>query len=184
MLDKWGKEQRIFALADIHGKWQIIRNFYEKHKEAENFTLPNRENNIIILLGDAGLNYFFNHRDIEAKTKLNTFPFTYFVIRGNHEERPSICAEKYPDKWHTEKFWGNIVYVENDYPNIKYALDEAAIYNIPYITGYCEGTAENEYNDEGMPYWDFYKALVIPGAYSVDKYYRIKNNWSWFENEQ
>ena len=45
-------------------------------------------------------------------------------------------------------------------------------------------TKENEYNDEGMPYWDFYKALVIPGAYSVDKYYRIKNNWSWFENEQ
>lgn len=184
MFDKWGKEQRIFALGDIHGKWQIIRNFYEKHKETENFTLSNRENNIIILLGDAGLNYFFNHRDIEAKTKLNTFPFTYFVIRGNHEERPSICAEKYPDKWHTEEFWGNVVYVENDYPNIKYALDQAAIYNIPYITGYCEGTKENEYNDEGMPYWNFYKVLAIPGAYSVDKYHRLKNNWSWFENEQ
>ena len=59
----------IFALADIHGKWQIIRNFYEKYKETENFTSPNREN-IIILLGDAGLNYFFNHRDIETKTKI------------------------------------------------------------------------------------------------------------------
>lgn len=161
MFDKWGK-LRIFALGDIHGKWQIIRNFYEKYKETENFILSNRENNIIILLGDAGLNYFFNHRDIETKTKLNTFPFTYFVVRGNHEERPSICAEKYPDKWHIEEFWDNMVYVENDYPNIKYALDEAAIYNVPY----------------------FYKALVIPGAYSVDKYYRLKNNWSWFENEQ
>ena len=174
MFDKWGKEQRIFALGDIHGKWQIIRNFYEKHKETENFTLLNRENNIIILLGDAGLNYFFNHRDIEAKTKLNTFPFTYFVIRGNHEERPSICAEKYPDKWHTEEFWGNVVYVENDYPNIKYALDEVALYKIPYI----------QYNEDKSPSWNEYKTLVIPGAYSVDKQYRLQNGWSWFEGEQ
>lgn len=168
------KEYNIFALADIHGKWQIIRNFYEKHKETENFTLLNRENNIIILLGDAGLNYFFNHRDIEAKTKLNTFPFTYFVIRGNHEERPSICAEKYPDKWHTEEFWGNVVYVENDYPNIKYALDEVALYKIPYI----------QYNEDKSPSWNEYKTLVIPGAYSVDKQYRLQNGWSWFEGEQ
>lgn len=174
----------IFALADIHGKWQIIRDFYKKHKETENFNHFNREDNVIILLGDAGLNYFFNHRDTEAKTKLNSYPFTYFIVRGNHEERPSVCAEKYPDKWHTEEFWGNTVYVENDYPHIKYALDEVALYHIPYITGYCEGTEENEYNDEDMPYWDFYKALVIPGAYSVDKHHRLANGWSWFEGEQ
>lgn len=174
MFDIWDKEQKIFAIGDIHGKWQIIRNFYEKYKETENFTLPNRENNIIILLGDAGLNYFFNHRDIEAKTKLNTFPFTYFVIRGNHEERPSICAEKYPDKWHTEEFWGNTVYVENDYSNIKYALDEVALYKIPYI----------QYNEDKSPSWNEYKTLVIPGAYSVDKQYRLQNGWSWFEGEQ
>lgn len=184
MFDKWGKEQKIFALGDIHGKWQIIRDFYKKHKETENFSYFNREDNVIILLGDAGLNYFFNHRDTEAKTKLSSYPFTYLIIRGNHEERPSVCAEKYPDKWHTEEFWGNTVYVENDYPHIKYALDEVALYHIPYIIGYCEGTEENEYNDEGMPYWDFYKALVIPGAYSVDKYHRLANGWSWFEGEQ
>jgi 3-oxoacid CoA-transferase subunit A len=184
MFDKWGREQKIFALGDIHGKWQIIRYFYEKHKKNENFSYFNREDNVIILLGDAGLNYFFNHRDTEAKTKLSSYPFTYFLVRGNHEERPSVCAEKYPDKWHTEEFWGNTVYVENDYPHIKYALDEVALYHIPYITGYCEGTEENEYNDEGMPYWDFYKALVIPGAYSVDKHHRLTNGWSWFEGEQ
>ena len=26
--------------------------------------------------------------------------------------------------------------------------------------------------------------LVIGGAYSVDKYYRLKNGWSWFADEQ
>lgn len=185
MFNKWEKEQKIFALGDLHGKWKIIRNFYEKHRNNENFNYSNREDNVIILLGDAGLNYFFNYRDIEAKTKLSSYPFTYFIIRGNHEERPSVCAEKYPDKWHTEEFWGNIVYVENDYPHIKYALDEIALYHIPYITGYCcKGTEKNEYNDKGTPYWNFYKVLIIPGAYSVDKYYRLANGWSWFEGEQ
>jgi len=29
-----------------------------------------------------------------------------------------------------------------------------------------------------------YATLVIPGAYSVDKHYRIMNGWSWFKNEQ
>ena len=120
------------------------------------------EETALIILGDAGFNFYLNKTDWKLKRNTNNTGYTIYCVRGNHEERPSICAKKYPDKWHIEEFWDNIVYVENDYPNIKYALDEAAIYNIPY----------------------FYKALVIPGAYSVDKYYRLKNNWSWFENEQ
>ena len=185
MFDIWTTtESRVFGIGDIHGKWQTIRDFWINHKLKEKFTEDSKDKNIIVLFGDAGLNYFFNQRDEETKEKLNNFPFTYFVIRGNHEERPSICAERNPDKWHTEEFWDNTVYVENAYPNIKYALDEIAIYKIPYITGYCDGTKENDYNDEGMPFWDFYSALVIPGAYSIDKYYRLANNWSWFESEQ
>lgn len=164
MFDAWKKEPRIFALGDIHGKWQTVRDFWNKYKENEELFIL-KEYNTLILLGDAGLNYFFNYRDKEAKEKLQKIPFTYFVIRGNHEERPSVCAAKNPDEWHTEKFWGNIVYVENAYPNIKYALDEAAIYHIPYM-------------DKN------YTVLTIPGAYSVDKYHRIANGWSWFEGEQ
>ena len=156
--------QRIFALGDIHGKWQIVRDFYLTNKIKEKFT----KDDTLILLGDAGLNYFFNYRDEEAKKKLGKFPFTYFVIRGNHEERPSICAEKYPELWHTETYWGNTVYVENEFPHIKYALDEVALYEIPT-------------NDEQN---SVIRTLVIPGAYSVDKYHRLQNGWSWFEGEQ
>ena len=29
-----------------------------------------------------------------------------------------------------------------------------------------------------------YKVLVIGGAYSVDKFYRLEKGWTWFENEQ
>ena len=184
MFDVWTTEPRVFGIGDIHGKWQTIRDFWINHKLKEKFTEDNKDKNIIVLFGDAGLNYFFNQRDEKTKEKLNSFPFTYFVIRGNHEERPSICAERNPDKWHTEEFWGNTVYVENAYPNIKYALDEIAIYKIPYIASYCEGTKENDYYDEGTPIWSEYLTLVIPGAFSVDKQYRLTNGWSWFEGEQ
>ena len=166
MFDIWNKEQRIFAIGDIHGKWQIIRDFYLTNKMQEKIKRENRDNNVLILLGDSGLNYFFNERDEKTKAQLEKFPFTYFVIRGNHEERPSICAAKNPELWHTETYWGNTVYVENQFPHIKYALDEMALYWIPY--------------DKDK----YYQTLVIPGAYSVDKYYRLQNGWSWFEGEQ
>lgn len=169
---------QVYLMADIHGDWRPVRDFLNR--------IDNKYDNTdaIIILGDAGLNFFFNHRDENTKTKLNKLGINLFIIRGNHEERPSICAAKNPELWHTEEFWGNTVYVENQFPHIKYALDEVALYHIPYITGYCEGTKENNYNDEGVEYWDFYKALVIPGAYSIDKYHRLANNWSWFEGEQ
>lgn len=159
----YNKQQRVYALGDIHGKWQIVRDFYLTNKIKEKFT---KDTDVMILLGDAGLNYFFNYRDEDTKKKLGKFPFTYFVIRGNHEERPSVCAAKNPELWHTETFWGNTVYVENQFPHIKYALDEVSLYWIPY--------------DDHK----YYQTLVIPGAYSVDKYYRLQNGWSWFEGEQ
>ena len=57
--------------------------------------------------------------------------------------------------------FGNLVWVENKFPNILYALDEGG-----------------EYDIEGN------KTLVIPGAYSVDKCYRLANNLTWFPEEQ
>ena len=168
MFDTWSKQPKIFAIGDIHGKWQTVRDFYLTNKIQEKIKREERDNNILILLGDAGLNYFLNERDESTKRKISEYPFTYFVIRGNHEERPSICAAKNPELWHTETYWGNTVYVENQFPHIKYALDEVALYEIPT-------------NDEQN---SAIRTLVIPGAYSVDKYYRLQNGWSWFEGEQ
>lgn len=178
---------RIFALGDIHGRWQTIRDFWLANKLKENF---DENETTLILLGDAGLNYFLGEdaqdRDGKTKEKLGKFPFTYFVIRGNHEERPSICAANHPDKWHTEEFWGNTVYVENEFPYIKYALDEVAFYHIPYvkIPYYLRDDNEETGDIEWEDLMDVYTALVIPGAYSIDKQYRLMNGWSWFEHEQ
>ena len=152
----------IYMTADIHGDFRPIRDFIKKINNIKKLT----KNDVIILLGDSGLQFFFNYRDEKLKQKLNSYKITYFIIRGNHEERPSICMNKNPNAWHMEEFWGNQVYVENDYPYIKYALDIPAKYEIPTAQG------------------NFIKTLVLPGAYSVDKYVRLVNNWSWFPQEQ
>lgn len=151
-------EKQIFIMGDIHGRWEPVRDFYNKNKEKLNL---DETENYMILLGDAGLNYYLTDRDRGVKGKLSKLPFTYFVIRGNHEERPSILAEKNRDEWTVEYLWNNGVYVEKDFPKIKYATDSISVYNI-----------------EG------YKTLIIPGAYSVDKFFRIMKGMQWFEHEQ
>lgn len=154
---------RVYVMGDIHGDCRPIRDFYLRNKIK--FNKSNNKSfdgtDTMILLGDAGLNFFFNARDEREKEKLGKYPFIYFIVRGNHEERPSICMEKNPENWHTEKYFGNTVYVENEYPYIKYALDEPAYY---VIAGY--------------------NTFIFPGAYSVDKFYRLQMNWSWFPKEQ
>ena len=57
-------------------------------------------------------------------------------------------------------FLGGIVWVENDFPYIKYANDCPQ----PYQIG-------------------DYKTMVFPGAYSVDKHYRLMMGYSWFKDE-
>lgn len=145
---------RIFMLADIHGDWRHIRDL--------NIRLIKKldETDIIILLGDTGVNYFFNERDERLKKDLGKFKCTYFLIRGNHESRVSPLALG-SEKWETQIFFDGPVWVEKEYPYIKYAKDHPMRYII------------NGYN-----------TLVIPGAYSVDKNFRLKMGYSWFENEQ
>lgn len=161
------KKEKIYVLGDIHGDFRPVRELYNRIQEKEQ---TNLKGSTLIILGDFGGNYFFNYRDENFKEKLKRYDFTYFIVRGNHEERPSICMQNNPDKWHTEIYMGNIVYVENQYPYIKYALDHPAVYNFYY-----------EYN---VDMFKMYKTLVIPGAYSVDKFHRLASGMSWFENEQ
>lgn len=150
--------KNIYLMGDIHGYYELIEDF---EKRIKNQLSDNREDNILILLGDAGLNYYLGYGDKKPKRKLNNYPFTYFIIRGNHEQRPSILAEENPSDWEIQTFFGNKVYVELKYPNIKYAMDDVQLYNI-----------------------GGYDSLIIPGAYSVDKYWRLQNGYSWFPQEQ
>lgn len=149
---------KIYIMGDTHGSCKPVRALHLRNNTNKIYYEAEKT---LIILGDFGANFFFNERDDEYKRQLGEYPFTYFIIRGNHEERPSICMDKYPERWHVELYFDNIVYVENNYPYIKYALDTPAVYDI-----------------------DGYKTLIIPGAYSPDKWHRLKEHWSWFPHEQ
>ena len=149
---------KIFIIGDLHGDYRPIK------KVADTFN--DETLNTIICLGDFGGNFYFNYRDAKFKQTLSKYNLTYFIIRGNHEQRPDVCVRSAQHNWHVESYWNNEVYVENDFPYIKYALDTPAKYEIPTAQGKTIQT------------------LILPGAYSVDKYYRLANNWSWFEQEQ
>lgn len=116
------------------------------------------QDDTMVILGDSGINYTSNEAlSRKLKQGLGKMPITLFNVHGNHEERP----EKYPYGKYIEKEWnGGIVYVEEEYPNLLFAKD-GEIYDI-----------------NGK------KTIIIGGAYSVDKYYRIKWGFNWFESEQ
>jgi len=99
----------------------------------------------IIILGDAGLNFWLNKTDKKYKKMLGAYGYTIYCVRGNHEERPENLG------YHLENDAnvGNMVYQDPDFPYIKYFADGGN-----YVIG-------------GHP------CLVIGGAYSVDKYYRL-----------
>lgn len=111
--------------------------------------------NVIIQLGDAGFNYHLNKKDKQVKDFVYNYDINWFVIRGNHDANP-IYNKNIVE---TEQY-GNHGYIEKDYPNIFYAENG------------------NVYNIQGN---DF---LVLGGAYSVDKWYRIDHGYNWFNDEQ
>lgn len=111
----------------------------------------------LIILGDVAFNYTGELQDIYSKRKVNQYKNYVYCVRGNHEMRPSDVSTM-------QKIWDknvkNEVYYELEYPYIRYFID-----------GYL-------YSIGG------YSTLVIGGAYSVDKYYRLNLGRKWFPNEQ
>lgn len=113
------------------------------------------EGDVIVILGDVGANYYLGRRDEIVKSAMDKIKPTIFCIHGNHEARPHTI------KTYKTKTWnGGEVWYEDNHPNLLFAKD-GEIYNI-----------------EGLSH------LVIGGAYSVDKYYRLARGYAWWEDEQ
>lgn len=137
----------IYYTGDIHGGKMEITSFCKKNKLTSN--------DIIVILGDVGANYYQNERDEELKRAFRRLKPTIFCIHGNHECRPENIPTYITKEWN-----GGIVWYEDKYPNTLFAKD-GEIFDL-----------------EGM------KHLVIGGAYSVDKYYRIRKGYGWWPDEQ
>lgn len=109
----------------------------------------------VVILGDVGANYACDGRDRSLKQALNSLGPTIFCIHGNHERRPATLPSYRMKEWN-----GGSVWYEEEYPNLLFAKD-GDIFTIEEISH-----------------------LVIGGAYSVDKYYRLSRGYSWWEDEQ
>lgn len=145
-------------MGDIHGDASLVEQLYEK---AIKIYSPREYDLTFILLGDVGANYYENIKDMIFKYKLSLLPVELLCLRGNHEQRPSILMEQDPDRWKVISKYDGYFYVEKEYPNILYFKDDVGVYNI-----------------------GGYSVLTIPGAYSIDKYYRLESGWKWFPKEQ
>lgn len=122
-----------------------------------NFTTEKPEETAIIILGDASFNYYLNKRDDKLKHAADIMSMTFYCVRGNHEARPQDIPGM--EILHDDNVNGP-VYWQPEYPGIRYLMD-GCFYIIDGKT-----------------------TLVLGGAYSVDKFYRLANGWGWFENEQ
>ena len=61
----------------------------DTHREFNRLSkIKNNDGNMVIILGDACINYFLDDRDIELKKYLNDMNIPLCCIQGNHEERP------------------------------------------------------------------------------------------------
>lgn len=153
---------------DTHGD---VKSRIEYIKQCKSYCKP--EDTAIIILGDAGINYFmmqdkpakdeiksllyYLSNDYTQKEYMQNSGYKFYLVRGNHEQRPELVPNI---KQIYDNDVNGKVYYEKAFPNIRYFKD-GAIYNI---------------NDKNI--------LVIGGAYSIDKYYRLSHGMNWFKDEQ
>ena len=137
----------IYITGDTHGEFGRIEKFCSRFA-------PSRDDTMIIL-GDAGMNFYGGFRDRFKKEWLSQLPLTIFSIHGNHEMRPGTIASYHITEWR-----GGKVYVEDDFPNLLFAVD-GEIYDLDGI-----------------------RAIAIGGAYSIDKAFRLIHGYGWWPDEQ
>lgn len=137
----------IYITGDTHARFERVELFCKENNTSKD--------DILIILGDAGLNYYCNKKDSKLKEYVSSLPITVFSIHGNHEERPfNIDSYKLVD------FCGGKVWIEDEFPNLLFAKD-GEVYDFNGIS-----------------------TLVVGGAYSVDKFYRQMMGYMWFKDEQ
>lgn len=119
------------------------------------YAMRPKKKDIIVILGDVALNYFGDCRDHNRKKPVNAFGPEIFCVHGNHEMRPEDAGCYELMDWHAGKVWW-----QPEFPNLIFAKD-GEIYELGGKT-----------------------VIVLGGAYSVDKSYRLAHGYRWFTTEQ
>ena len=74
----------IYSTSDTHGLFVRIESFCEK--------MHTTRDDLLIILGDAGINFSDGWRDENKKRILIECPITLLCVHGNHEKRPSTLS--------------------------------------------------------------------------------------------
>lgn len=138
----------IYVTGDIHGDFRDLTEFSQRKGLTEHDT--------IVILGDAGANYYLHGRDRQTKKRASRIPATLFCIHGNHEARP----QSLPQLYHERHWCGGTVFVEEAFPNLVFAKD-------------------GEIYDLGG-----FRTIAIGGAFSIDRDWRTAQGIPWFSDEQ
>lgn len=146
----------VYVTGDKHGSYEQIGQFCQDHHTTID--------DVMIVLGDNGVNYYGHKKDKRLKKKLAALPITFIMLRGNHDARPD--PKYYRVAYEISQSYAGVFYIEDEYPNILFTA-EYGLYIINHKRCY-----------------------VICGAYSVDKYYRLQmydqgyHQYRWFYDEQ
>ena len=150
----------VYLCADLHGDKMGYKSVIDQIENP-------KEEDIIIVCGDASLEYG-KYNMGSCKKVMSKFPGTWLIMRGNHDCRywdihTSPLWEGIAPKtgWTFSDKFAEFTLVQEKYPNIHYIDDIGGIYN---VDGHC--------------------CIFYPGAYSVDKGYRIAYGLPYEYNEQ
>lgn len=141
-----GSPPKFFITGDKHRDFSRIKSFCNDTKT--------RRKDVLIILGDAGFNYYGDKKDDVLKAEISNLNITLFCLHGNKENRPKNVGT-----YGIRSFCGGKVYYEPKYPNIYFAIDGET------------------YNFEGKKY------MVVGGAHSVDKIRCIKEDLPYWDDE-
>ena len=139
-------------------RWFITGDKHREFNGVEDFcaSAQTTKDDVLIILGDAGVNYDAGAGDLGLKRSLTKYPITLAFVHGNHEMRPwEVPGYKLIDS----PFGEGKVWFDEKFPN-------------------------QYFFDDGIHTLGDKTALIIGGAYSVDKYYRLMNGHRWFASEQ
>jgi 3-oxoacid CoA-transferase subunit A len=134
---------RIFITGDKHRRFEKVKYFCRK--------MNTKRHDVLIILGDAGFNYYGDKRDDKLKRKIAKLNITLFCIHGNKENRPQNVGT-----YGFRSFCGGKVYYEPKYPNIYFAID-GEIYTFDgkkyMVAGGAHSVDKMRCLEEGTPFW-------------------------------
>ena len=147
---------RVFVTGDKHCNFMSDLDYKKVEVFCKRFNTTTDD--VMIVLGDHGVAYDGAWSDHHAKKKLGKLPITFVMIRGNHDMRPS-------------RTWQRLLVR-------KPGVIEGWFYEDPDVKNIL-------YTDEyGWYMFNDIRTFIIGGAYSVDKYYRIRNGKTLMYNRQ